>query len=161
MQLYSFYRHPCAHEQSQRGLWPAGDQPTLSCFQGIPSLIPFEAGLKELFPNLRALRANLPKRTPDLAAGLRPEVITGLVVHRPVIGCGVLFGLAEPVAKIVEPFLDLILSAVSEAPAETREVEGYLSSVDDDAFNWASQDDLGGKGIERHLVVGFVLSKVP
>lgn len=58
------------------------------------------------------------------------------------------------------PFLKLIRRPVGEAADEAGGVYHELGRGDYDALHWGVDDDLGGEGIERHLVAGLELIEV-
>ena len=63
--------------------------------------------------------------------------------------------------EIGEPFVELVLGAVGEAPDESVFFfKEDLGGGDYDATDWGVEDDLTGESVEGHLVIGFVLVEV-
>ncbi len=126
-------------------------------FQGVPSILSLQFGEvvgEESLTNGWGFGA-------DFAEAAAAELVAGGVVHGPVVAIGVGFVDGEEIAQVVEPFDELVVGAVGEAPGESVGFFKHdLRCVDDDPADGSGEKHTPGEGVESHLVVGLVLAKV-
>ena len=88
------------------------------------------------------------------------ELIASRIILGPTISDGVLLGQGQPGFEVVHPFFELLGGAVGHATDEAGKANGNLGTVDDHALDRRMDHNLGGVGIEGHLVVGGELVEV-
>src|SRR6266481_9091857 len=100
----------------------------------------------------RVLRTDVPKPAPSV-------LVTGHVIHRPMLRFRESLSGVEMVFKVVEPFINKIVGAVGKPPSEAggELLKAYLGPFYDDPLHFHIHHNLPGEGIEGHLVGGVEL----
>ena len=79
---------------------------------------------------------------------------------RPIIGLGEGLGLADPKLRVIQPFVHYLRRPRHQVDGEPRALHQDLGGANENARHGGIENNLAGRRVERHLVVGRVAVEV-